>query len=151
MTTCAFDGKTLAADSLSIISGLRWSHKKLHCISPFWLAGSGETHQIRHVIDWVTAHTQAAWLDPDQFPAWSMYHHDHCTPTALLVDSKTRRLWRLNCDRWQVVTQPFYAIGSGADFAMGAMAAGKCAKEAVAIAAKLDAWSGGEIDAVEFA
>lgn len=37
------------------------------------------------------------------------------------------------------------AIGSGADFALGAMHAGSCAREAVRIAKKLDRSSGGRI------
>ena len=39
----------------------------------------------------------------------------------------------------------FYSIGSGANFAKGAMAAGSTAKEAVTIAAKFDPATGGDI------
>lgn len=38
-----------------------------------------------------------------------------------------------------------YSIGSGCDFAMGAMLAGKSAAEAVRIAAKLDIYTGGPV------
>jgi len=39
----------------------------------------------------------------------------------------------------------FTAIGSGEEFAMGAMAAGATPAEAVRIACELDNWSGGEV------
>lgn len=51
----------------------------------------------------------------------------------------------LNHEGQNRITGPFFAIGSGADVAMGAMAAGASADEAVAIAIQLDTFSGGEI------
>ncbi len=48
-------------------------------------------------------------------------------------------------------THPFFAIGSGAQFAIGAMEAGASALEAVKIAAKRDIYTGGEIRWVEMA
>lgn len=47
--------------------------------------------------------------------------------------------------RGEEVMDDFYAIGSGAPFALGAMAAGKCAYDAVRIAAKYDPYTGGKI------
>jgi ATP-dependent protease HslVU (ClpYQ) peptidase subunit len=41
-----------------------------------------------------------------------------------------------------------YAIGSGSDFAMGAMLAGKTAAESVRIATKLDIYSGGAVRSI---
>jgi ATP-dependent protease HslVU (ClpYQ) peptidase subunit len=40
---------------------------------------------------------------------------------------------------------PFYAIGSGADAALGALFAGATAKEAVEIASLVDPWTGDEV------
>ena len=40
---------------------------------------------------------------------------------------------------------PFFAMGSGRDFAMGAMAAGASAEEAVRLAMQLDAFTGGDV------
>lgn len=42
-----------------------------------------------------------------------------------------------------------YAWGSGAAFALGAMAAGKTASEAVSIAAKYDIYTGGDISRIK--
>lgn len=44
------------------------------------------------------------------------------------------------------IKAPFIAIGSGRDLALGAMAAGATAEEAVRIAARYDAGTGGEIN-----
>lgn len=43
-----------------------------------------------------------------------------------------------------------WAIGSGADYALGAMYAGKSAKEAVEIASQLDTGTGLGVDVVTF-
>lgn len=47
--------------------------------------------------------------------------------------------------RGEQVLDDFYAIGSGSPFALGAMAAGKSAYDAVRIAAKFDPFTGGRI------
>jgi len=53
------------------------------------------------------------------------------------------KIWTfLSPNEWLLVDQPYYAIGSGMHFAMGAMANGKTAIEAVKTAAKLDPGTG---------
>ena len=57
---------------------------------------------------------------------------------ALVLDSR-RRVWLY--DKWcrgEQIRAPFYAIGTGADAALGAMHAGKSAIEAARIACKID-------------
>lgn len=46
---------------------------------------------------------------------------------------------------YELVNSEYYAIGSGADFALSAMDAGATAEEAVKVAIKRDVFSGGEI------
>ncbi len=48
--------------------------------------------------------------------------------------------------RAEEVIDDFYAIGSGAKVALGAMACGKSAIEAVRIAARFDPYTGGRIN-----
>ena len=43
------------------------------------------------------------------------------------------------------VSKPFYAIGSGSEYAIGAMSAGRSPKQAVKIASQWDSATGGEI------
>lgn len=52
---------------------------------------------------------------------------------------------------WIDLEAPFYAWGSGAAIAMGAMYAGASAEQAVKIAADLDPWTGGKIHALTLA
>lgn len=49
-----------------------------------------------------------------------------------------------------MVSAEFVALGSGADFAMGAMAHGATAVEAVRAAMHLDPWTGGNIEFASF-
>jgi hypothetical protein len=53
----------------------------------------------------------------------------------LSEDGKIWTFWR--ADTWCLVDQPFYSVGSGMNFAMGSMAAGSTAYEAVKYAATL--------------
>lgn len=46
---------------------------------------------------------------------------------------------------WNLLDAEFCSIGTGCGFAMGAMAAGASAAEAVAIACRYDVYSGGEV------
>jgi len=64
--------------------------------------------------------------------------------TALII-SADRRVILVDGEAYREVAAPFYAIGSGADAALGAMYAGASAAEAISIAAKIDPYTGGEI------
>lgn len=60
-----------------------------------------------------------------------------------LVLSEDGKLWTFsNASNWFRIDQDYYAIGSGMNFAMGAMADGASAYDAVKIAAKLDPSTG---------
>lgn len=50
---------------------------------------------------------------------------------------------------WVKIDDTFYAIGSGAPYALGALSMGASVKEAVEIAAKYDNWTGGIITVLE--
>jgi len=64
----------------------------------------------------------------------------------LLIIPLDGRLRLLYSDgRGLFLDKPFYAIGSGSDYAMGAMAHGASAEEAVRIAAVFDTATGGKI------
>jgi hypothetical protein len=61
---------------------------------------------------------------------------------ALVLDDK-RRIWLY--DKWcrgERISEPFYAIGTGADAALGAMHMGASAVRAVKVACKIDINSG---------
>jgi hypothetical protein len=66
---------------------------------------------------------------------------------GLRIDTK-RRIWVYEGNIWQRVKLPFYAVGSGAEFALSAMDAGAGAVKAVKVGINRDLWSGGKITAV---
>jgi hypothetical protein len=66
---------------------------------------------------------------------------------GLRVDPKGH-IWLYEGNIWQRVHAPYYAIGSGAEFALAAMDAGVSAVRAVKIAIGRDLWSGGKVTAV---
>jgi hypothetical protein len=139
MTTVAFDGKTLAADRLM---GSWLNVCKLFRLKDGRVAaGSGNNFDaIREII---------AWLDAKS-PTSKRPEIDAAdAPDILLVNAKGVLQWMTwPYSRGMEVREPFFAIGSGAEFALGALAAGCSARRAVAIACRFDAHSGQGIDAV---
>lgn len=61
---------------------------------------------------------------------------------ALVLTTKGKIYRFENYTKWLEVREPFCAIGSGQDFAMGAMSLGASPKEAVKIAMKHDIFTG---------
>lgn len=49
---------------------------------------------------------------------------------------------------WRITRAPFYAIGSGEQFALAAMEMGASAEQAVLVAMKFDLHTGGEVNAL---
>lgn len=133
MTTIAFDGRTIAADRLcgEVISVCKLFRIQTGEI----LAGAGDYSKIIEVAAWLQGEADKPEL-PDQEDT-----------DFLLVDATGHASWLTWPWLRRVrVTEPFCAIGSGRDFALGAMAAGASAKKAVEIAARFDPSTGGGID-----
>lgn len=60
----------------------------------------------------------------------------------LLLSSKGQLYHGSSLKQWMKLEEPFFSIGSGMDYAMGAMATGKDPLEAVKVAAKFDPMTG---------
>lgn len=145
MTTIAYRDGVMAGDSRAYGGGneLRGSKVKVVRLPDGTLVGvsSPVLGMARLVRDWVSAGMREAPITPDAdkkgFDALVV------TPDgqAVFVDG--------NWLKSDAVTGSFFAIGSGSQYAIGAMAAGKNAKEAVEIAAELDVWSSGPVYTVQ--
>lgn len=129
MTTIAWDGKMLAADSQMTGSYIdRGAVKKIHKKNGALIAGAGAYAEILLFVN--------AWPDKpeglsDQFE-------------ALVIQDNTAAWWD---NKHQPVPQGTpAAIGSGNQFAMGAMLNGATAKQAVQIAIELDPDTGGKVN-----
>lgn len=137
MTTVAWDGKTLAADrrlSDGITNCKIWKLSKGRYIS-----GAGAYDDMTEIVAWMRKGAKVKDRPTDIN-----------STTMLLVCSNGKAYWlTIPYLRPVEIREPFYAIGSGAAYAVGAMAAGKSAGEAVAIASRFDPATGNGVDTVE--
>lgn len=144
MTTIVFDRrtKTLVADTRGTKGGLKTRITKLRALpNGGFFAGCGNHSICLQVFDWVVAGSKPADkpnIDPEMgaFEAIVV----KADGTAYVLESRLMPI---------EVEDDFAAIGSGGDFAMGAMKAGKGALEAAQIAADLDAFTGGPFHVVQ--
>jgi len=142
MTTVAFDGKTMAADSLATDA---WGLKELIddkiMRGPDFLCGAdGECGAI---LQWWA---QVCQLDLEHVLAYGYpsYDTERNDPSIMLADA-TGNIWRHLSGGFFKVSRGFHAVGSGRDYALASMLLGKTAAEAVAIAMEFDNGTGGEI------
>jgi hypothetical protein len=121
MTTAAWDGRTLAADTLGVQSNLKRKTSKVFRLKDGNLfAGCGEYDDVLSAREWL--------------------ENGGSTPEGCFrVEHSLLR---------QPIAEPFTAIGSGRDFAIAAMYLGKSAVEAVDIACLYDAWTAGPIESM---
>lgn len=156
MTTIAYKDGILAADTQGDWGGTRTTTTKLHRLPGLIVAGSGQSWRINAAvreIERVAEHCAVDLASRWREVASHFYdpHFDRDkdnAPALLLLQPVTGNYMRLNgpifmpCD----LGQPFIALGSGADYALGAMAAGATATEAVQVAISLDVYSGGQVE-----
>ncbi len=140
MTTIAFDGQTLAADG-GIFLGDRIAGKNVKKIfelkgGGMWAGFAGDDPVGKKRIEWLND-----GADPDKFPK---IDGQDC---SLMLVSDSGSVSIVCAGVITDVDVPF-AIGSGAEFAIGAMCAGASAMEAVEIAARNDAFTCGAIEYV---
>lgn len=164
MTTIAYRDGILAADSLGDRGGLRTVCDKVYQVSGdcdgaigVLIAGSGIVWRIQDIVkqcEKMALENTSPRLWP--FIASNFYdaHHDRAsddTPSCLLIEQSTGNVVWLEGPRFKPVTFPhdYLSIGSGRDFALGAMAQGATAQKAIEIACSLDTYSGGPVVAYD--
>lgn len=100
-----------------------------------WLCMSGASFVGQKLVEW--------YSDPKnkELPIVAADPDDDEAITEFLVITPDRKIYLLNETGAKVPFQmPFYAIGSGGDYAMGAMRRGASAAEAVRIACEFDSY-----------
>jgi len=136
VTTIAWDGKTLAADTLGAIGEcLRVCYTKIFRLDDGRLfGGAGNYEDVLAVRDWLNK-------DSEKKP--------RVTGFAAILIGRDGTCARLE-DRLVPlpIVERWHACGSGRDFAIAAMVCGLSAEKAVDLAMQLDVWSGGTIDAL---
>ena len=131
MTTCAWDGHTLAADTRNTSRGLPFQSTKAFRLKDGRLyAGSGSAEDSQAV---------KAWLE-------SGADKPKVENFVGIVIGHDGSIWRYE-DKLVAfqINEPFHAIGSGRDFAIAAMSLGKTARDAVELASRFDIYTGGPI------
>jgi ATP-dependent protease HslVU (ClpYQ) peptidase subunit len=135
VTTIAWDGETLAADTLLTWGAARDGRMaKIEKRGPVLAAVSGGVAASQRFLDWFRAGMQG---DPPMMP-----DGDHTTFGWLIFD---RWLITWGPLGWERTPQEKSAMGTGANFAVGAMAMGADARRAVEVAMEHDTKTGGDI------
>lgn len=135
MTVIAYRNGIMAADTQMTMGPIKWRcPSKILTKDKHLIAISGRNcPSDRQLLDWFKPNLK-------KLPQLSGYD---CS--ILVVPPRGHlQLWDENGGFEPLVTS-FYSIGSGAEFAMGAMSAGASAREAVAIAIKWSPTCGGKI------
>jgi hypothetical protein len=140
MTTIAYRFPFLAADTLVTCQTHRDGHVvKIRKRGPYLASASGGLAASLRFLDWfatgllIGKEPSMAGPDEDKYGACGHLF----TPCGLIMNFSYSG-WTLRC-------APFYAAGSGSDYAYGAMAMGASAEEAVRAALQFETASGGEI------
>ena len=144
MTTIAWDGHTLAADKRSCFGTLIHTVTKIYRVRECLVAGAGDFDRIQEAVAWF-----ASGADPAKLPPFQRDNNDF---VGLVVIQPDKTILRYERGPYPFkIESPFYAMGSGRDFAMAAMHLGLKAKEAVQVAMALDSGSGNGIDTMTLA
>lgn len=138
MTTVAWDGTILCADTLGLYGGIpHIAHKLWRLHGDRICGGAGTMSTILEMKVWLMEGAQI-----DKFP--SSQRSEDWSPILViskgLVELYEKTPWPIIRHETQI------AIGSGKEAALAAMACGKTAKEAVKIASLFDINTGQDVD-----
>lgn len=143
MTVIAWDGTTLAADKRAVCNGFIRTTTKIKRIRDMLVGCAGDLGVAAAMMAWIER-----GCDESKYPD-SQKDTDDMVSTIIIWPDKT--IWR-----YEITPFPFriedtvFAIGSGRDYAIGAMSRGATAKEAVFAASLYDIYCGNGIDELQF-
>lgn len=138
MTAVAWDGRWLAGDSLLTADGVRDSEAtKVHKMKDGTLVGVAGTYEDGLVlVDWVKRG------EPKEGKPKRL------SITAIKVTPSGEVFTCEGKVKWWPMKDPYYAVGTGAPYALTAMRLGRTAHKAVQIASEFDRTTGGKINKV---
>lgn len=140
MTTLAFRDGVLAADRLcsgnSAIYGFKTKIVKRH---GFIAGATGSTPLCRRFTDWFM----------DGMAGLPTMRNGDCDATGVLIIAPKRWI-TFTPDGHEFYEREFMAWGSGCEFAIGAMAMGATAEQAVEVASRFCLHTGGPVDTLRF-
>ncbi len=141
MTTVAFDGRTMAADTLATDAwGMREEVRDKILRGPDFLAGTaGQNGAIKRW--WAQVCTMP--LEHVLGYGYPDFDADRNDPAIILTDGK--HIWRHVTGGFFECSRGFHAVGSGRDYALAAMELGASAADAVRLAMRFDNGTGGDV------
>jgi hypothetical protein len=136
MTTIAWDGTTLAGDKRATAGTVHHTITKVR---------RGETgNLVGYAGNCALGEQVFAWLcEGGERPDGQFDKNDFCQVIEITPEGHCLKHERYGSFR---IEDPFFAVGSGADFALMAMACGKTAVEAVQLTGRFDTNTGNGID-----
>lgn len=146
MTVVAWDGKTLAADKQSTSNGLKRKLTKIYKLPNGHLVGAtGGSLDCKKYVEWYEKVCDTTDDSTVYIPTWSGDN----TPWLMVVTPWKGVYMYTGGDAFIDYSEnDIFAIGSGAEYALGAMRAGATAEEAVLIASEFDNGCGMGVDTI---
>ena len=134
MTVIAWDGKALCGDRMASASGMPFSVTKVFRVNAgrIGIVGidGGMASGLR-LVKWIINGEK-----PEEYPDCQKDDNQYCHALFITSEKKILRYER------QItpieIEEPFFAVGTGRDFAMAAMALGKTSREGVLLASRYD-------------
>jgi len=147
MTTIAYKDDIMVSDSRSCIGDLIYEEdcqKLFTNQGPFLVIGiAGNYQDGMDILDIIKGYTQIDQVRNIDFKEAKIQ-------ASFLGVTYDGKLWHYAGDcSFQLRNDLTFAVGSGSDFALGAMASGKTAEEAVIIASRFDVSTNSEIQVVD--
>lgn len=142
MTTVAWDGRTMSADTLATDSwGLKEEVRDKVKVGVDFLCGmAGENGRLTKWFKTVAVMN----LDQVLNYGYPEYDRDSNDP-AIILAGHNGRIYRHVAGGFFKCSRPFHAVGSGRDFALGAMQMAADSRTAVLVAMAFDNGTGGEV------
>jgi hypothetical protein len=143
MTTIAWDGAALAGDRLGDYGGTKVTIRKVFAVKNkrgerYLIGGAGGSGLLTAWRRWVEGLGPEPVINRDDDFA------------AIMVDER-RRVWKVEWNLQHVrYRDRFMALGSGRGEAIGAMAMGATARQAILVASRHDIGTGRGVDVVKF-
>jgi hypothetical protein len=138
MTTVAWDGKLLAADTMGSWGGMRTVVHKIERCGLYIYAGCGNWFEIIRI---------QHWLHRIETP-FADFELEEGGSSGLVIAEGSNLVYRVEGKRPTLipVSDLKIADGGGRDFAIAAMAMGQSASEAIQFAMRFDIGTGGLVD-----
>lgn len=160
MTCLVYRDGVLASDSVILSRmlvcsgafrkvGKRTIHHPIGGFKPYLFGGTGETALCQKFRNWVMSEDFEGWAANKSYPTPSFEPIGKDESFTGFVITPDGACWHFEGAYAPFVTRhEFYAFGSGAMVAIGALAQGASAEEAVAIAIEYDSLTNGEVQKV---